>query len=164
MRIGSIKKLVESYNPGAFLSDIPAEDMAKLAKFINTFTGFGCDVVFSSDGSCAIYVGRNISFAVIQSSQSGTSLVVSKGFCQYAGGSYQAKAGVTLTGITATGQVYISLELSTGVFSDATFAAGTAPASDDDTQVFILADITVAGGRITEIHQRHYGDCVETRA
>lgn len=99
------------------------------------------------------------SFKVTKTSD--TTVDVASGYCQYASNAEVAKGVEPLT-CTFDGDVYIKLNLATGVFDNATFSSSM-PADTATLTYYRIASITFSSGVITQIVQRHLGDIYEGR-
>lgn len=98
---------------------------------------------------------NNKAFGFVQTSDTGGT--VNTGLC-YIGGVAKTVTSLptTLTGVTTTTKYWIAVELATAT---ATWNSGaTYPASDSDTEVWPILELTCTAGIISAVHQCWDGD------
>lgn len=93
----------------------------------------------------------------------GTSSVsIATGWCQYA-----ANDAVQITAqsfaVSSNARIYISLDINTGAWTGPTLGPDVDQDDDENTEHYMIANITVVGGVISAIHQRILGDIYESK-
>jgi hypothetical protein len=150
----------------ALAPQLSARDLeAVFGDFVNGCYGAGGIRILKNRGRPWVFMldpleGLNFTFRV--RANSATELYVNKGYVEYADNGPEAKGDLTLE-VTASGFVYISLDLLTGVWGEVEYAEAL-PAQDENTSVWCIAEVTVNSlPEITDILPRHLGDIYESK-
>lgn len=139
--------LKDDYNPKATgVNKIPAHDLNWYANLFNTLQVRGGQLILTPDGKdCVLIIGDPLSgldFAFRVQAIDATHIYVNPGKARIAAEPWVQYEG-TIFEVTASGTVYIVLEIMTKTFSALQYGVEPEEEQDGDTTVFALADVTV---------------------
>lgn len=163
--IGTWRPLNETFVPNEPLGpQISVEELRTVHAIFNKIQGIGITIVRSNgEGFTFIAEQESYSFKVtkLPDTTAVAKVTVASGYCQYASQTEVLKAASTVS-CTSSGDIYIKLDLATGVWDDPAFATST-PVDTDALSYYRIASVTVASGKVTQVIQRHLGDIYESR-